>query len=122
MESLTNMELENTINSPSVLMLVYLKRSYVGVSSIFKYFIQNKCLFYLIYLNKCNILPICMVCLIYLLLLSIHTADLLSNITRCDCSGTTSGSLSRNSLFSILKCPISISEVHDTVYSLSVLD
>ena len=45
-----------------------------------------------------------MVCLAYLPIFSMNTADLLSNIMRGACSGTTCGYLFRNSLFITLKC------------------
>ena len=44
-------------------------------------------------------------------MLSIKKSDLISNIMRSDCYGTTYYSLLRNQLFSILKCAISIAAV-----------
>ena len=61
----------------------------------------------------------CLVCLMYLLLLDVHTYDLLSNIMRGACSETTSGYLLIDSLFSILKCAIAIPEANAVLYSLS---
>ena len=74
------------------------------------------------FLMKWNILEMCLVCLVSLQLLVIHTADLLSNIMRYDCYRTTSGSFFSSSLFSILKCAIDITEVNAALYSLSALD
>ena len=50
-----------------------------------------------------------------------HIADLISNIIRGACYGTTYVSLFNNSLFSIMKCARSIPVVHASFYSLSEL-
>ena len=73
------------------------------------------------FLKQWILLEICLVCLMLLPLLAIHTYDLLSNIIRGSCYGTTSGYLFNNSLFGILKCDRSINAVHDSLYSLSAL-
>ena len=62
-----------------------------------------------------------LVCLVFLPFLSMQISDLLSNIMRVDCYGTTAGSLFDNSLFSILKFDIAIPAVHAVFYSLSAL-
>ena len=72
-------------------------------------------------LKKCTLLSMCLVCLVYLPLLAINTADLLSNIIRRASYGTISVSLSKNSLINILKCGKSITAVNDAVYSFSSL-
>ena len=45
------------------------------------------------FLKKCTLLEMCLVCLVSLPFLAIHTEELLSNIIRGDASGTLSGSL-----------------------------
>ena len=52
--------------------------------------------------------------------ISIHTADLISNIMRGACYGTTYVSLFRNSLFSILNYNRASPSVHAELYSISV--
>ena len=68
--------------------------------------------------KKCIILAMRLVCLISLPLLAIYKADFLSNIMICGCSVTTSDSLFRNSIFSILKYDRTIPAVNATFYSL----
>ena len=60
------------------------------------------------FLTNCIILVMCLVWLMSLPILAIHTYDFISNTMRSACCGTTSGSLFRNSLFIILKCGRSI--------------
>ena len=81
-------------------------------------------------LCKLNFLPflkdfipmgMCMVCLVSLPFLTIHTSYFLSNIMRGDCYETTYGSLFCHSLFIILKCARSIHVFHTILYSLSAL-
>ena len=60
----------------------------------------------------------CLVCLVSYTFLATHTADMLPNIMRGACSGTTYGSLFRNSLFIILKRDRDIPAVHAEFYSL----
>ena len=71
---------------------------------------------------ECIILEICLLCLVSLPFLATNKDDLLSNIMRGACYGTTSGSLFRNSIFSILNFSRSINKVHATLYSLSSHD
>ena len=63
----------------------------------------------------------CLVCLVFLPLLAIHIADLLSKTTRGSYSGTISGSLFKKSWINILKCAKAIPAVHASFYSLSAL-
>ena len=71
------------------------------------------CIFhYSPFVTKCILLEMYMVWFLFLPLLSIHIADLLSNIIRVACSGTTSVSLFNNSLFSIMECDRSIPILH----------
>ena len=56
--------------------------------------------------------------MVYLPFLAIHTADLIYNIIRGACSGTTSVSLFKNSLFRIQKFARVFSKVHATLYSI----
>ena len=72
--------------------------------------------------TKCIPLEICLVCLVYLPLISMHRADLPFNIMRCSCYGTTYGSMFNNSILGILKCSRSITVVHAALYSLLALD
>ena len=74
------------------------------------------------FLRKWILLEICLVCLVYLPLLAIYTADLPYNIMRGACYGTTSRSLFRNSLFITLKCTRDIPAVYTELYQLSALD
>ena len=67
-------------------------------------------------------MEMCLVCLVSLPFLSIHTSGLQSNILRGACSGITSGYLFKNSLFRIMKCARAIPEVHATFNSLYALD
>ena len=64
----------------------------------------------------------CLVLLVSLALLAIHTVDLLSNIIKGAYSGTIYGSLFKNSLINILKCDKAIPIVHAALYSLSAPD
>ena len=63
-------------------------------------------------------MEMCLMCLVSLPFLAIHTADLLSKIMRGACYGITSGSLFKNSLFRILKCVIAIAAEDSEFYSL----
>ena len=74
------------------------------------------------FLTKCTLLEMCLVCLVVLPLLVIHTEDLLSNIIRGDASGTIYVSLFNNSWINILKCDKKIPAIHAALYSLYVLD
>ena len=58
----------------------------------------------------------CMLCLVYLPFLAMQIADLQSNIVIGDCSGTTSVSLFKNQLFSILECARAITSVNSELY------
>ena len=64
----------------------------------------------------------CLVWLVSLTFLAIHTLDLLSHIIIGASFGTISGSLFKNSLIDILKCAKSIPTVHAELYSLSATD
>ena len=72
--------------------------------------------------TKLILLEMCLVCLVSLLFLTIHTSDFISNIMRGYCSRTTYLYLLNNSLFRILKCDRDIPAVYAELYSLSVLD
>ena len=64
----------------------------------------------------------CLVCLVYLTFLAIHTADFLFNVIRGDSSGTISVSLFKNPWINILKIAKAVPAMHAALYSLSVLD
>ena len=70
------------------------------------------------FLTNCILMEMCLLCLVYLPLFSIHTAYLLSNIIRRDCSVTTYVSLLNNSLFIILDYGGAVPAVHTILYSL----
>ena len=74
------------------------------------------------FLKKYIILAMCLLWLVSLPLLEIHTTYLLSNITRRASYGTISGSLFNNSWIYILKCSKDIPAVHASLYSFSALD
>ena len=74
------------------------------------------------FLTKCIILAICLMSLVSLPILAIHTAEFLTNIIRGASSGNLSGLLFRNSWINNLKCDIAIPAVHAALYSLSSLD
>ena len=67
-------------------------------------------------------MQMCLVCLVFLPLLAIHTDDILSIITIGAWYGTTYGSLFIISLFSIMKFAKTITAVNSELYSLSALD
>ena len=72
------------------------------------------------FLTKCILLQMCLICLVSLPFLFIHT-KFISNMIRGAYSGTTSGYLFISSLFSIMMCANSIPAVHATLYSISEL-
>ena len=67
-------------------------------------------------LTKYILLEMCLVCLVSLILLAIHVADLLSNIMRGDSPRTISGSFFISSLFIILKCGNAILSLIASLY------
>ena len=74
------------------------------------------------FLTKFTFLEMCLICLVSLTLLAIHTAELIHNIIRGTDSGTISGSLYKNSWINILKCDKSMPAVNDALYSLYEID
>ena len=74
------------------------------------------------FLTKGTLLAMCLVWLLYLSLLAIHTVNLLSNIIRGDSSGTIYWSLFNNSWINILKGAKSIPPVHAVFYSLYAIE
>ena len=74
------------------------------------------------FLTKWVLLAMCLVCLVSLLLLVIHIADLPSKSIRGASSGDISVSLFNYSWINILKCAKAIPTVHDELYSLSTVD
>ena len=74
------------------------------------------------FLAKLVILEICLVCLVSLPFLSIHTADLPSNLTRGASSANIYGFLFKNLLINILKCDKAIPAVHDALEFLKLID
>ena len=78
-------------------------------------------LYYSPFITRWIFMSVCLVCLISLPFLDIHTSELISNITRGAFSGTTYVFLFISSLFRILKCAKTTSSVHDELYSLLAL-
>ena len=111
-----HMESESTINWFQVLIIACIESRDRGKCSILKKYINPKLLLSLIYLNKCILLALGMLCLMYLPLLSIHKAKLISNIVRDAYYATTSRYFFSNSLFRILKCARAITAVHHLLY------
>ena len=75
----------------------------------------------LTFFTECILLEMFMVCLVSLPLFAIHTSDLISNIIRSDCFGTTFGSFFINLLFNLMKCDRAIPAMHDALHSLAAL-
>ena len=73
------------------------------------------------FLTNLILLEMCLVCLVSLSFLDIHTAGFISNIMGGACSVTKYGSLIFNSLVSILKFDRDIPKVHTALNSLSAL-
>ena len=99
-------------NSSSLTFLVPIYASYRHTSYHTVLYIFQSSTF----LTKCILLEICIVCLVSLPLLAVHIADFIFNIMIDDYSGTKSGSVLNNSLFSILKCSRAINPVHAEFY------
>ena len=74
------------------------------------------------YGEKCNLLAICMLCLVSLPVLAMHIEDLPSKTIKGASYGNMSGSYFSNSRINILKCAKAIPAMHAALYSLSPLD
>ena len=107
----------------SIITMIYFIQVFKSFSSTFLVAMSNKfippshqsilCIFHFSpFITKCTIISMCLVCLLSLPILAIHTADFLSNIVRVDYSVTIYVSLFKNSRLNILKCAKVISAAH----------
>ena len=106
------------MNSSSLTLLVLMSNNWISPS----YYTVLWRFQYSSFLTKFIHLVMCLVCLVSLPFLSIHTAELLSNIMISAYYLTTSVSFFIISLFIILNFDRAIPAVHSILYSLSALD